>query len=204
MKRILFITVIIIVGCSIFEKDYYPVGVGTFWDYEVYDLNPPTGDDYSPFFDTLYVTITDTIYDNGQTVYQLESEGFYPFWQWLTDTIFIVKTADSLIAEDRLGSNEPVLLALFPLEEGRRWVFWASKEDSVWGEVITKEDVEVKAGSFADCFRIEYFPNRSMDWKWTVWLTPGKGPVKYEYTTGLASQNPFIRRWEYVKIRMKI
>jgi hypothetical protein len=207
MKRILLVAVLI-AGCDFSKgKDYYPLAVNYYWNYEVSNLNPGTGEDSRSILDTLYVRVLATTrmtsgQYQGRVVYQQEDEGLVPFW-WFGDTNFIAKPSDSLVVYDSLESNDQMVLALFGSEVGGRWVGWASPTDTVYGEVVANENVTVKAGEFADCIRVEYTSSQSTDWKYTAWFASGVGPVQYEYVNGLVSGNPSTRRWGLIAYSVK-
>lgn len=180
------------------EKEYYPIAIGNSWNYEVIELKISDLDTTRSIIDSLKVDVVDTAkLVTGEQAWRVESEGKNPFERYTgSNFAYLYKTPDYLTAYENLSGGEWVLLALFPLEEGRKWVYWADEDDTVWAEVQAQEDVEVKDETFSDCFRIEYLPSWSKYWKHIIWMAPGIGPVKYEYYDGLGTENLTIQRWE--------
>ncbi|MGQ9678520.1 MAG: hypothetical protein ACUVUD_04490 [bacterium] len=108
------------------------------------------------------VWVVEAPLDSGKaTVYYYDRRG---------DTIF-------KIVPGRGGRPERILYLLLPLSVGEKW--FDSEAEREVTEVVAIESVDVPAGKFQNCYKLQTKSNR-VNFQQTLWLLPGLGVVKRE------------------------
>jgi hypothetical protein len=193
MKKLLILTVAAIVclimGCKSSTEDYYPMSVGSQWDYSGYMLygttTPPTDT-----FQTMTVTTVaqaKTTLTSGEEVIPFQSTVitrlFFPTVR--TDTSigksYVRESGDVILGYDSLSTSIPDTLMVMPLEANKTW----HNGSNVIVLVVGQEDVMVAAGTYKNAWKIKYTSVSGSDTMETFqWYAKGVGAVKthYEYT----------------------
>lgn len=108
------------------------------------------------------VWVVEAPLDSGKkTVYFYDRQG---------DTIF-------KIVPGRGGKPERILYLRQPLKVGDRW--YDSEAERELTEVVALDSVDVPAGSFQNCYKLETKSSK-VDFHQMLWLLPGLGTVKRE------------------------
>lgn len=108
------------------------------------------------------VWVVESPLDSGRvTVYYYDRRG---------DSIF-------KIVPGRGGRPERILYLLLPLEVGEKWYDSEAKREVT--EVVAIDSVDVPAGRFENCYKLQTKSNR-VNFQQTLWLLPGLGAVKRE------------------------
>lgn len=108
------------------------------------------------------VWVVESPLDSGRvTVYYYDRRG---------DSIF-------KIVPGRGGRPERILYLLLPLEVGEKW--FDSEAEREVTEVVAIDSVDVPAGRFENCYKLQTKSNR-VNFQQTLWLLPGLGAVKRE------------------------
>jgi hypothetical protein len=195
MKKLLILTVAAVacfmVGCGGGTDDYFPMSVGSQWDYEGYVLFGTT----TAAMDTQQtMTVTTeaqakTTLTSGEEVIPFQStvitHQFLP--SVMTDTTigtsYSRESGDAILQYDSLSTSIPDTLLKMPLSEGDTW-YVASNAKAL---VVGKEDVTVPAGTYKNTWKIKITSSGggyTMDM--FFWYAKGVGSVKthYENTYG--------------------
>lgn len=108
------------------------------------------------------VWVVEAPLDSGKaTVYYYDRRG---------DSIF-------KIVPGRGGRPEKILYLLLPLKVGEKW--FDSEAEREVTEVVAIDSVDVPAGRFENCYKLQTKSNR-VNFQQTLWLLPGLGAVKRE------------------------
>ena len=103
-------------------------------------------------------------------------------------SFFIRKTKDAVfvLPASHLDGLEPssgwVKFLQLPLREGAFW--YGDAEHSVSFDVLAREDVEVPAGRFRNCRRIQV--HAPAPYRFTFWLAPDAGIIRWTRTFSIA------------------
>lgn len=72
------------------------------------------------------------------------------------DTTFIQATDDHILIYDDLADTDPDTSVTLPIEQGNTWTVYADTADTMTAEVIEQVDITVPAGTYANCWDIQY------------------------------------------------
>ncbi|MEO0072358.1 MAG: hypothetical protein ABIK10_02800 [candidate division WOR-3 bacterium] len=189
---------LVIVGCGIFGgEDYYPLKVGNQWKYEGYMARviSDTVQDtlYTMTFEhTIARKFRDTIRNidvymraNVNTIHYLP-----PYY---TDST--VTTVDSTqiyqLGDTLFFDNTPALV--YPLEVNKTW------HDSTY-KVLAKEDLTVPAGTYRNCWKIQYVPAGGDDTTY-YWYKDGVGLIKVDSKMNIFGY-PFRLMWHLIQTNL--
>lgn len=147
------------------EPEQFPMSVGMYWKYEIYDS-------LTDQIDTMQVSIVDSTHDRcGRVMYR---------WNYYNGdsvyTYFWAMVGDSLMRFDDALSLSPIELILFPLELNKGWRGPLQFSDS--GHVSDSGSLTTPAGEFETAFRIDWTWNRDFEGgrdSSSTWLVPGVG-----------------------------
>ncbi len=176
-KLTLFITALVLfVGCRRQRLDFFPLVPGAVRIMKVYE-HKIAGRDTTAQTEVRVteavmglkdvpqlgkVWVIEAPLDSGKkTVYFYDRRG---------DTIF-------KIVPGRGGKPERILYLRLPLRVGDRW--YESEAERELTEVVAVDSVDVPAGKFQNCYKLETKSNK-VDFQRTLWLLPGLGAVKRE------------------------
>ncbi|MGQ9465465.1 MAG: TapB family protein [bacterium] len=178
MKKLLvFVPIaLLIIGCGGGEKDYFPLTEGNTWNYRAI-ATTTIGD--STFSDTgtvkMEITAKTTL-NNGTEVY----EQIFTMVQE-RDTSYLQETDDYLLSYDDKADTKPDTLIAFPLEEGKTWTVSKDSSYTETAKAMGKESVTVPAGTYDDCWKIEYISTSSTSSETLfVYLAPDVGLIKFQ------------------------
>lgn len=185
MKKLLLLIplVVFIVGCDGGEEGngYFPLAVGNKWDYSLTQTTTMTLPDTTFVMTGASTTeITDeTTLDNGTEVFQQITTTTYDdtLMQECVDTTYIEKLDTYILIYDDKADTDPDTSLLLPIEEGNTWTVYSDSADTMTAEVLGKEDMTVPAGTYEDCWKIEYTFTGATN---TDWFAPDFGIVKHE------------------------
>jgi len=180
MKKLLVLVpvVLFLVGCGGGEKDYFPITVGSVWNYQ--STSTVTAPDTTiTIVDTTKVEVLgETTLNNGTKVFEVVAGGGQ-----YADTSYYEKTDDYIfVYEDKASTTPDTALAL-PLEEGKSWNVHKDTSYTETMQIIKKESVTVPAGTYDDCWKaMAIYTDGTFSDTAYVWLAPEVGQVKMTYT----------------------
>jgi hypothetical protein len=178
MKKLMWLLplVALIVSCGGEEDEYLPLAVGNTWNYDM----------------TYLMIYIDTVEATGTSVTEVTAEAtldndvdvleFVETMTWDTllpntaETTYLYETDDYLLIYDDLADTVPDTSLVLPFEEGNTWLVYADSLDTLTAEVVGQETVTVPAGTFEDCWDIEY---TSLGQTQHNWFALDVGPVKH-------------------------
>jgi len=198
MKKLLILTVAavacFIVGCPSGTDDYFPMSVGSQWDYSGYMLygtaNPPT--------DTLQTMTTTTVAQAKTTL--TGGEEVVPFQTTtISHTTFPIVTTDTsigtsysresgdyILSYGSTSDSTPDTVMTTSLVEGKTW----HNGSNSTALVVGKEDVTVAAGTYKNAWKIKYTSVSGSDtMEMFQWYAKGVGAVKTHYETSESGYN---------------
>jgi len=161
MKKLMWLLplVALIVSCGGEEEEaYMPLAVGNEWTYNV-------------MYQMIYI---DTVEVTGTAVTAItrfatlaNDEDAYEFVETITwddtlitpnsiDTSYLLETDEYLLIYDDLADTMPDTSLVLPFVDGNSWTVYADSVDTLIAEVLGQEAVTVPAGTFDDCWVVEY------------------------------------------------
>jgi len=164
MRKLVILTIAAIV-CFIMSckksstDDYFPMSVGSQWNYEGYTLygttTPPT--DTMETTTSTIITQAKTTLTSGEEVIPFQNTQitryFFPIVE--TDTIiltsYVREADDAILSYDSTSDTTPDTLLMLPLETGKTWHY-----GSVTALVVGQEDVTVEAGTYKNAWKIKF------------------------------------------------
>ena len=169
-------------GCDIFgsDADYFPMSVGSVWNYEGYSLTEHTMD----AVDTT-MTMTQKIealkkdnLDSGEevTCFQMTTTTTlaFPETTYTTvDTGYLRKSGDYVLGYSSLGDTDPDTAFMTALAAGKTW----TSEGATY-EVIGQDDVSVMAGTYKNAWKVSVTEPPDTLIKTYMWYADGIGNVK--------------------------
>lgn len=177
MKRTLLSipTLILIISCTTDEdiEDYHPLAVGHRWEYDVIqtDLDLQTGVQISTItaevassHGTLFEQVTSTAWEDTSST------------AWL-DTSYLQERDGNVLFYNDINDSEPDTLLVLPLVLGNTWTVRIEPWGNMTGEVLSLEEVAVPAGTFAECWRVQY---TGLDDTGYSWFARDIGLIKHE------------------------
>ena len=193
MKKLLILTVAavacFIVGCSSGTDDYFPMSVGSQWDYSGYMLYGTT----TAAMDTLQTMTMTTVAQakttltGGEEVVPFQStvitRQLFPIVMTDTSigTSYSREVGDAILSYESTSDSTPDTVMMMPLEEGKTW----HNGSNSTALVVGKEDVTVAAGTYKNAWKIKYTSVSGSDtMEIFQWFAKGVGAVKthYEFT----------------------
>ena len=199
MKKLLILTVAavacFIIGCkSGGSDDYFPMTVGSQWDYSGYMLygttTPPT--DTLQTMTTSTVAQAKTILTSGEEVvpFQTTTISHTTFPIAMTDTSigmsYVRESGDVILSYDTLNTTIPDTLLVLPLEANKTW----HNGPNSTALVVGQEDVTVAAGTYKNSWKIKYTTVSGSDtMEMFQWFAKGVGGVKTHYEASQSGYN---------------
>jgi hypothetical protein len=192
MKKLLILTVAALVcfmvGCkSGGSDDYFPMTVGSQWDYSGYTLygttNPPT--DTMQTMTSTTIAQAKTTLSNGNEVVPFQSTTvkhiLFPIER--TDTTSVTgyarESGDVILSYSSTNDTTPDTLMITTLEANKTWY-----DGSRTALVVGQEDVTVAAGTYKNAWKIKYTTVSGSDtMEMFQWFAKGVGAVKTHYET---------------------
>lgn len=203
MKKLMLLipTIVLIIGCG-GEAVYFPLAVGNQWEYSITQ--------------TITLTSPDTTWDNtGNSVTEITGETTLdndnPVLEQVTtttwddtlmtdtiDTTYIEETEDYMLIYNNKADTDPDTSLMLPIEVANTWTVYSDSADTMTAYVVAKAIVTVPAGSYDDCWQIEYTFGGGVN---TDWFAPDFGIVRHKYDKIDASSTiEFIKELESVTI----
>ena len=176
-KNFLFaVLAILIVNCAVDEEaeDYHPLSVGLHWEYAVTQIDTTTITGFqvstitaavSSSYGTLYEQVTTTQWDDTSMT------------AWL-DTSYLQEKEGNVLFYSDLNDPEPDTFFVMPLALGSTWRVRIEPWGDMTGEAIGLEDVTLPAGTFTECWHVEYTGLNATSHSW---LAPGIGLIKHHF-----------------------
>jgi hypothetical protein len=174
MKKLMLLipTIVLIIGCGS-DAVYFPLTVGNQWEYSITQTITLTSPDTSWEYTGNSVTeiTTETTLDNGLSVLELVTTTTWDdtLMTDTTVTTYVEETEDYMLIYNNKADTDPDMTAY----------------------VVGKAIVTVPAGSYDDCWQIEYTFSGGLN---TDWFAPDFGIVRHDYE--MADSNSTI---EFVK-----
>jgi hypothetical protein len=175
------------VGCDLFggdDTDYYPTTVGSSWRYEGEMTIETDGDTLLTQVTNLDVTGTAELAVGGTAALFVTVDSVLQRIPWDTllvtaDTSWILKTSSFVLDFEGPSDNQPDTMLALPLEQGKTWQVFASADTTVWATVVGREDITVAAGSFKDCWEVEFeYTAGAGSFQLSYWYADGVGWVR--------------------------
>ncbi|UCF71548.1 MAG: hypothetical protein JSW49_04560 [candidate division WOR-3 bacterium] len=175
-KTLLFIpALILIISCTADDDtaDYHPLAVGYSWEYDVIQTDSQTQTavqistitaEVVSSHGTLFEQVTSTDWEDTSTT------------AWL-DTSYLQERGGNVLFYNDINDSEPDTLLVLPLVLGNTWTVRIEPWGSMTGEVLGLEDLAVPAGTFTECWRIQY---TGLDDTGYSWFAPDVGLIKHE------------------------
>jgi len=149
--------------------DYWPMAEGNLWQYRsvmIYaqpDSAPDTliNEDYMTWKCGSQVTL-----DSGPKAWAVEVS--------IGDTMYFSESRNAVLLYDDVSDTDPDTWLVFPFEEGKTWNY-------ADGTMLVREKgtVEVPAGTFKNCWKVEMLEGGSMSQSF-LWFGPNLGLVLVE------------------------
>lgn len=168
--------VLLFIGCGNEEdsEDFHPLAVGLQWEYAVtqtdtllitgVQVSTITAQVSSPN-GILFEQVTSTEWDDTATT------------AWI-DTSYIQEKDGNVLFYNNLNDSEPDTLFVMPLVAGNTWTVRTEPWGDMTGEAVGIEDVDLPAGTFSDCWHVEY---TGLNATAHSWLAPDIGLVKHHF-----------------------
>jgi hypothetical protein len=176
-KLTLFITALVLfVGCHRQRLDFFPLVPGAVRIMKVYE-HKIAGRDTTAQTEVRVTEVVMGLKDVPQLgkVWVIEA----PLDSGKKTVYFYDRRGDTIfkIVPGRGGKPERILYLRLPLRIGDRW--YESDAERELTEVVAIDSVDVPAGKFQNCYKLETKSNK-VDFQRTLWLLPGLGAVKRE------------------------
>ncbi|MCL6465906.1 MAG: hypothetical protein K6T77_04010 [candidate division WOR-3 bacterium] len=176
-KLTLFITALVLfVGCRRQRLDFFPLVPGAVRIMKVYE-HKIAGRDTTAQTEVRVTEVVMGVKDVPQLgkVWVVEA----PLDSGKKTVYFYDRRGDTIfkIVPGRGGKPERILYLRLPLRVGDRW--YESETERELTEVVAIDSVDVPAGKFQNCYKLETKSNK-VDFQRTLWLLPGLGAVKRE------------------------
>lgn len=176
-KLTLFITALVLfVGCRRQRLDFFPLVPGAVRIMKVYE-HKIAGRDTTAQTEVRVTEVVMGLKDVPQLgkVWVIEA----PLDSGKKTVYFYDRRGDTIfkIVPGRGGKPERILYLRLPLRIGDRW--YESDAERELTEVVAIDSVDVPAGKFQNCYKLETKSNK-VDFQRTLWLLPGLGAVKRE------------------------
>ncbi|MGQ9708355.1 MAG: hypothetical protein ACUVUR_05715 [bacterium] len=211
MKKVLFAALasgaILLLSCDLGGKeDYYPLTVGSKWEYSGYVLLE-TGTDAQP--DTIirmtaaFIANKNDKLSSGEDVTEmiatLESHYYYPNETTITqiDTSYTRETGNAILEYGSKDDTSPDTALVLPLEKDKTW----HVNPGVIARVLIQEDVMVKAGTYKNAWKIEQ-TETGTGYKTYYWYANNIGLVKI-YNQHTEQSNTYTFNMELVSANIK-
>lgn len=174
-KLLLFVPIVLyIIGCGGEAVNYFPLSVGSVWDY-LTTTTAYTPTDTTEMPGTMYVEITEetTLDDGTEVVEQMTIETTVVEPDTFVDTsyTYMEETEDYIRSYDDKADTTADTWAELPIEEGNTWDVNADMSAVVLG----RADVSVPAGDYDDCWEIGYYTDTDTVY---TYLADGVGIVR--------------------------
>jgi len=161
MKKIMWLLPVIalLISCGGDEEvdNYFPLTVGNTWTYDMmYKMMLVDTTEYTGT-STTEITRETTLNNNIEVFEQVTTMT----WDDTTmtnsvDTTYIQTTDDYMLIYDDLADTDPDTSLVLPIAQGNTWTVYADTADTVTAEVIEQVDITVPAGTYANCWDIQY------------------------------------------------
>jgi hypothetical protein len=176
-------------------SNYYPMAVGSYWEYEASGVEIYTTPDTLDMTGTMTRTVAaDTITVDSIPVFEMHVRWTTIYVSRMTgDTVNVARFADTLYICDTdtlvtmyygLGESVPDTLLVLPGEVGASWL---SRAGGLRTSTVTSlsEAVDVPEGSYDDCMALDEISETSPENLWQYWYADGVGDVKeFEHLQG--------------------
>jgi hypothetical protein len=163
MKKLMWLLplAILLVGCGGEEEaeGYLPLAVGNQWTYDMTYMMVIV-------IDTLQTTGTSVTEITRETVLNSNTDVLEQVttntWDDTliapnsVDTTYLLETEDHLLVYDDLDDTDPDTSLVLPFATGNTWIVYADTTDTLTAEVIDQETATVPAGTYNDCWNVEY------------------------------------------------
>jgi CBS domain-containing protein len=174
-KLLLFIPIVLyIIGCGGAAVNYFPLSVGSVWEYWMTSTTT-TPTDTTETTGTQYVEITEeTTLDDGTEVVEqmtITTTVVEPDTSVDTTYTYMEETEDYIRGYEDKADTLPDTWAELPIEEGNTW----DVNDIMSAVVLGKEAVSVPAGNYDDCWEIGYITDNDTVY---VYFADGVGMVR--------------------------
>ncbi|MFO7675287.1 MAG: hypothetical protein R6X12_03085 [bacterium] len=180
-------------SCDQFEgdADFFPTAVGSSWRYEAEMVLLPS-DTILTQVTNLRVTGTAPLGAGGTAAVFVTTDSLRQRVPWDTllvnsDTSWILKDSRWVLDFDGPNDDKPDTMLVLPLELNKTWQVLVKADTTVWGTVVKRENITVPAGTFADCWAVEYeYSYTGGSYKLTHWYAEEVGWVRgwSEFTAG--------------------
>ena len=162
MKKIMWLLPVIalLISCGGEEEvdNYFPLTTGNTWTYDmVYRMMLVDTTEYTGT-STTEITRETTLNNNVEVFEQVTTM----IWDDTTtmpnsvDTTYIQATDEYIFIYDDLADIAPDTSLALPIEQGNTWTVYADTTDTLTAEVIEQVDITVPAGTYANCWDIQY------------------------------------------------
>ncbi len=192
MQKLLIITIAaafcLFMGCKkeSGSEDYFPMSVGSQWDYKGYQLfgetTPPT--DTFQTITTAIVAQAKTTLNSGEEVVPFQStvitRQFFPIVSTDTviDTSYSREVGDVILSYESKSDASPDTVMVMPLEVNKTW----HDGPNSTAQVVGQEDVTVAAGTYKNAWKIKYTEVSESDtMEMFQWYAKGVGAVKAHF-----------------------
>jgi hypothetical protein len=203
MKKLLCLLPIIalIIGCG-GEAVYFPLAVGNQWEYSIEQtitlISPDTTWEYTG--NSITEITAETTLDNGNPVLEQVTTTTWDdtLMTDATDTTYVEETEDYMLIYNSKADTDPDTSLMLPIEAGNTWTVYSNTADTMTAYVVGKATVTVPAGSYDDCWQIEYSFSGGVN---VDWFAPDFGVVRHEYEMSDSNTTiQFIKELESVTI----
>lgn len=183
MKKLMLLipTIILIIGCG-GDAVYFPLTVGNQWEYSITQTITLTSPDTSWEYTGNSVTeiTAETTLDNGLSVLELVTTTTWDdtLMTDTTVTTYVEETEDYMLIYDNKADTDPDTSLMLPIEIANTWTVYSDSADTMTAYVVGKAIVTVPAGSYDDCWQIEYTFGGGINMDW---FAPDFGIVRHEY-----------------------
>ncbi len=184
MRRMMLLLPVLclLIGCGSEDTadGFLPIAVGNIWTYDMaYRMIVI---DTTEYLGTSTTEITsETVTNNNVEVFEQVTTMVWDDTMMTNsvDTTYIQVTDDYVLIYNDLADIAPDTSLVLPIEQGNTWTVYADAADTMTAEVIEQADVTVPAGSYEDCWDIQY---TSLGQTQDNWFADGVGIVRHRMT----------------------
>lgn len=190
MKKLLLLVPILLFLCCGGKSgtEYYPMGVGSVWNYEFYTVNvsSTSTDTIQKGWIETKATKEDKLSSGEDVVEFVQKCSTLVHMPPSPDTIIVTfdttyarEHQDYILVYETKADNSPDTALALPLEKDKTW----RQNAYATVKVLGQENVSVKAGDYQDAWKLEATMTNPITMSVYSWLAEGVGHVKthYEY-----------------------
>ena len=163
MKKLMWllplVTMIISCGGEEETEGYLPLAVGNQWTYDMTYMMVMMVDTFQTTGTSTTEITRETVLNNNTAVLEQVTTNTWDDTLIVpnsVDTTYLLETEDHLLVYDDLDDTEPDTSLVLPFETGNTWTVYADTMDTLTAEVIGQETATVPAGTYNDCWNVEY------------------------------------------------